>query len=285
MISILLGLAVAAVAIGCWTDFTSREVPDWLNYSFIAAGLGIRLLYSIAVLDWRIIAEGLAGAGAAFLLALFFFYTGQWGGGDSKMLIGLGAAIGFWPSVNHDAVSFLVYTFAFGSVYGLVWTAGLAVKHRAAFARELHTLIGTPRMIRCRRIIHLSALALIIFAIILQNNIARLGLLAILLSGILLFYGWIFTKVVEKACLIRRVDPSLLTVGDWVAEEIIIGKKLICSPKDLGLDQHQLDQLVALKKQNKIGNVLAKYGIPFVPSFLLGLVGMVVIGSPLGLLV
>ena len=63
-----------------------------------------------------------------------------------------------------------------------------------------------------------------------------------------------------------------LTEGDWIAEEIKVGKKYICGPKDLGIELAQIKKLIAYKKKGKIKKVLIKVGIPFVPSFLIAFI-------------
>src|SRR3989338_201636 len=87
-------LALLALGWASYTDFKTREVPDWLNFSLVASGIGINLIFSLVFLDFSYIANSLLGFGLFFLLGMLMFYTGQWGGGDSKMLMGLGALLG-----------------------------------------------------------------------------------------------------------------------------------------------------------------------------------------------
>ena len=89
----ILGLAVLIVA--SITDFKIREVPDWLSYSFIFIAILINIIISVIKSDYWFILNSLAGALFAFLLGLILFYSGQWGGGDSKIMIGLFTLVGF----------------------------------------------------------------------------------------------------------------------------------------------------------------------------------------------
>ena len=59
-----------------------------------------------------------------------------------------------------------------------------------------------------------------------------------------------------------------LTEGDWIAEDVKVNGKIICSPKDLGISKEQIKKL----KHHNIKKVLVKEGIPFVPSFLIAFV-------------
>ena len=102
-------IITTALLIGSYTDIKKREVPDWLNYSLIFSGLGLRLMYSLATFDYSYLAFGLFGLAVMLIFALFMFYTGQWGGGDSKMLMGLGALIGLRLDINSFLIGFFVY--------------------------------------------------------------------------------------------------------------------------------------------------------------------------------
>ncbi len=93
-IDILIALSFLVLITGSYTDLKTREVPDWVNYGLIFAALGIRAIFSAVDSDWSYLAEGLFGFSVFFSLAALLFFTGQWGGGDSKLLMGLGAAMG-----------------------------------------------------------------------------------------------------------------------------------------------------------------------------------------------
>ena len=93
--NILYVLTFIVLSIGSYTDFKKREVADTINWGFLFVVLGIRLMHSINVGDYWYFADGLVGGLLFFIIALVMFYTGQWGGGDSKMILGLGAVFGF----------------------------------------------------------------------------------------------------------------------------------------------------------------------------------------------
>jgi len=97
---ILLTIAFIALILASITDIKTREVPDWLNFSLIFVGLGVRLIYSSITFDWIYSLEGVLGLGVGVAIAYLMFYAGQWGGGDSKLLMGLGALIGLQLSIR-----------------------------------------------------------------------------------------------------------------------------------------------------------------------------------------
>ena len=68
---ILASIIIIALLIGSITDIRTREVPDWLNFSLVPLGLGIRLIYSLAVGDYSFVIAGLIGFAVFFVLGLF----------------------------------------------------------------------------------------------------------------------------------------------------------------------------------------------------------------------
>ena len=52
---IIISVVLLALLIGSFTDIKTREVPDWLNFSLIPLGLGIRLIYSLITSDYSYI--------------------------------------------------------------------------------------------------------------------------------------------------------------------------------------------------------------------------------------
>src|SRR3989338_663663 len=125
--TIILLVAFLFIVIASYTDFKSREVPDWVNFAAIASGLGLRLLYSVFSWDYHFFVAGVIGFAAAYLLACIMFYSGQWGGGDSKLLMGVGALLGVELSFDTKGFAFLIALIIVGAGYGLLWSVWLAV--------------------------------------------------------------------------------------------------------------------------------------------------------------
>jgi len=64
------------------------------------------------------------------------------------------------------------------------------------------------------------------------------------------------------------VSPKQLTEGDWLVKPIMVGSFKL-DPQKLGLEKEDLAKIMKLYKQKKLDKVLVKYGIPFVPAFLI----------------
>src|SRR3990172_8542318 len=123
LIIIIASLFVLAVA--SYVDLRILEVPDWLNYAGIAAGIGIHLIFSLQQWSWWPIASSGIGLAIAFALACLMFYTGQWGGGDAKLLMAMGALVGFEADKFSFGANFLINLVFIGGAWGMIWSMGL----------------------------------------------------------------------------------------------------------------------------------------------------------------
>ncbi|MFH1316857.1 MAG: A24 family peptidase [Candidatus Woesearchaeota archaeon] len=279
-------IIITALLIASYNDIRTREVPDWLNFSLIGAGLGIRLIFSIVQNDFSYLLYGAIGFGAFVAIAYLMFYTGQWGGGDSKLLMGLGALIGInIPIIDIPfLLSFIINIFVIGAIYGLIFSLVMAIVNLKAFLKELRKIIVKKMVKRARWIFLSLGLALIILSLFLPDLFLKFLGIALGCLIILTFYLWVFIKAIEKSCMIKLVTPDRLTEGDWIVKDIKYKGKRITGPKDLGVEKKQIEELKNLYRQKKIGKVLIKEGIPFVPSFLVAYILTLIFGNLLFLL-
>ncbi len=270
---LLTGVALAGLAAATYSDLRTREVPDWLNYGMIAAGVGLRLIWAASAWDAMILVEGLLGLLLFFLVASLMYYGGQWGGGDAKMLMGLGCLMGLgipraW-TLNEmpDLAVFWLLLLLAGALYGLAASVTLSIRNFRALRRSFMPLFAKNRT----RLLALLLLALASAAgsRLSPDQFIRLGLLA--LSGVAAFTAllWIYVKAVEEVCMVKDYPIARLTEGDWIAEDVVVAGKRICGPKDLGVSREQIATLKGLAGQKKILTVRVKEGIPFLPPFLI----------------
>jgi len=272
----LIGLIAATI-----TDLKTREVPDWLSYGLICVGLGLNLLFSLIYRDYWFFVNSLAGFVLFLIVALVMFYAGQWGGGDSKVLMGLGALIGLDVRFIRSPflLSFFINILLIGAVYGLIWSFILAFRNWRNFYKELKKVSHSVKMVRSRMYVIIFAFLMLVLFLFNRVNMFGFLFLALLLMSLLTFYLWIFVKAVEKTCMIKKVEPGKLTEGDWIVKKVMVDGKYICGPKDLGIEKKQIRELVKLYKLGKIKKILIKEGIPFVPSFLVAYVVSLVWGN------
>jgi len=240
------------------TDLKKREVSDWLSFSLIAIAICIRALQSIIQWDIRPIAICILGMAIFFLLSNILYYTKVFAGGDAKLLIGLGAIM---PSI-----AFLSNILVVGSIYGILFSIWLAI------ANWKKVLLQAGK-INLRREL---AVFLFLLLLALAGLIADIGILLWLaLSVIFLQAMRIFVSATEKVALIKKVSPEDLTEGDWLFHDVRIRNHIIKSDFS-GLTKKDISMIRKSKKK-----VWIKYGIPFVPVFLIAFISTEFLGNML----
>ncbi|MBU0460805.1 MAG: A24 family peptidase [Nanoarchaeota archaeon] len=270
-------VTILTLFIASYTDLKTREVPDWLNFGLIFSALGVRLIFSVE-LGWNIFLSGVLGLIVCVGLAYLFYFTNQWGGGDSKLLMGMGAVIGITYPFDNSSFNLLWFVLALlllGSIYGLLWMFFIAIKKRIIFLHEFKARLTEYKTIHLILGIITLVFASLIFIIPLVWPLVLFPL------GV--FYLFLFVEIVEKNCFMKNVSVKDLTEGDWLAEDIKDGQKLLIKKKTL--EEKDIWKLKKLHTESKIKEVLIKEGIPFIPSFLFAYL-FLVFGKPLlGLIV
>jgi hypothetical protein len=214
------------------------------------------------------------------------FYTGQWGGGDSKILMGLGAVIGVdFISRNFFLGHFLTNALLIGALYGILWSFFAIIKNRKKFIKEFKKSMKNKKNILTKRIVLILFIVLVLIAILSPDKLAKLMLFYLAVVSILTFYLWVAVKAVENSCMLKYVKPQQLTEGDWIVKDIKINGKYITGPKDLGIEKKNIRKLIELYKKRKVKNILIKEGIPFVPSFFIAYVITLIYGNLVFLIV
>jgi len=259
----LLTLGFVGLVIASLSDIKTREVPDWLNYSLIASGLGIRLIYSIITSIWQYFLYALLALGIVFVIVSIMYYTKQWGGGDSKLLIALAVLFAYMPEHNLFFIKLVINILIVGAAYGILYSLYFIIKNTKKVAKEFKK--------RVRKFHKISFIILIILLIVgLFIPDPKIKFLIVTAFLLLLFYQFLslLMKSVEKACLYKIIPISKLTEGDWITKDIYINKKIIYKKSSPGVEKKQ----IALLKKYKIKKVPIKEGIPFVPAFLIAFI-------------
>jgi len=273
-------IAFFALLIGSYTDIRTREVPDWVNFGLMGIGFGTSLLFSIIYFKIDFILASVVGFGIFFVIAWLMFRFGQWGGGDSKMLMGLGAIIGIdFISKNFFLGNFLVNAMLIGAVYGILWSFFAIFRNKKRFVKEFKKAIRNKKVILTKRIIFILFIILTLTAVFIPDKFIKLMLFYLAAVLILTFYLWVAIKAVENSAMLKYVKPSQLTEGDWIAKDINVGGKYITGPKDLGIEKNKIKMLIDLYKKGKVRKILIKEGIPFVPSFFIAYVLTLIFGN------
>ncbi len=273
----LITIGFTALIIASYSDLKHREVPDWLSYGLIFAALGIRGIFSITS-GWEILLSGILGFGMCLGLAYLFYYSNQWGGGDTKLLMGMGAIIGITYPLGISSWNLLWYLLAvlfLGAVYGMCWVIGLAITKRELFFPKFREMLYRYKSVHT--VLGFITLGLfVLFLVLAQKGFPFLW--PIIPFPLASFYLFLFVTSVENGCFIRKIGVERLTEGDWLAEDVIVNAKVAVGKKTL--EKKELEHLKKLHSEGRVSKVLIREGVPFVPSFLFGYL-VLVFGSGL----
>ncbi len=305
-------ICLIALIIGSITDLKTREVPDYLNFALIAIGFGMAVLAAILNKDITYLSTAAIGFALCFIFSIIMYYTGQWGGGDAKILMGIGSVIGISYATLHSLempflLLFFILTFFIGGMYGIVWLSIVMIKNWHSF-KKVYKITYNQTNKYIKYILYYCVPLLLIGALVTQEILLKAALALLSIMLFFLYYLFIAIKVLEEIAFIKEIPLSQLTEGDWIAEPIVFKGKLIVGKKESGLTKEQLIELDNAKTlvkllylkikfwykhltdnlgitreqltelhEAKIKTVKVKYGIPFVPSFLLAFIATLVL--------
>ena len=247
-------------------DIKRREVANWLNFSLVAFALAYRAFYSSYISDWMFFVWGLIGFVMFFGLGNLFYYSNVFAGGDAKLLMGLGVVlpVSGLSDMLLFGLGFVLLLFFVGAIYSLIYSVFIIRKNYSKFSSEFEKNIGNRKN-------WVLALAFAIFLVLFIYSLA--GVDFVLLFFAVMFAVFVFILLVYakslEVCLIKLVSPGKLTEGDWILEDIKLGRGVIKKTVH-GLNA---EDIMRLKKKGK--KVLIREGIPFVPAFLMAFLIMV----------
>jgi Flp pilus assembly protein protease CpaA len=262
----------ALLLIASWRDLKTREVPDTLSYGLILLGILGGLALAVLHKDIWIFTNHLVGFAAGCIIGTIMYYGRQWGGGDAKLMMGMGAVLGL-SFQNMQLAVFVVLLALCGALWGVLALLHLAfVQHRRKFLPAFKEYIRRPAVHRLRITLVVTGI-LIVIALFFVNVQLRIILGFALIAIYLLLYSWIFSRVVETSILTKTYPVSKLTEGDWITHEVRVGKHVIVPEGSTGVTLEQISKL----KKAKVKEVIVKEGIAFVPAFLLAFAVLLVL--------
>ncbi|MEK6928482.1 MAG: prepilin peptidase [Nanoarchaeota archaeon] len=243
-------------------DLRKREVADWLTFSLIVFALAYRAFYSAVEDKYNFFVLGLAGFAFFFVLAHLFYYGKVFAGGDAKLLMGFGAILPLesFGDILINSMVFILILFSSGLIYSLAYSFFIISENKNFFPRAF------SKEIREKKYMLYGSVLLFVFffsAIIFYN----FPVFSIIFSVVPLLY--IYLRAFEKSCMIKIVPANRVGIGDWLEKDIVIsGRKIRKSVHGLSKED-----VKAIRKSGK--RVMIKYGVPFVPAFLITHIVMV----------
>lgn len=273
LVSLFILLIIASI-----TDILFREVPDWLSYIGIAFGILASLIFSIFLKSIYPLIYSLLGLALMFLVSLFLFYIAKFGGGDSKVLMAIGSIIGikFTLYENMFFIKFIIFTIFASAVFGIFWMIFSILKNkknRKEFARTFKKQ-NNKKILIYTKIVLISLFFISFFTLFFSKTIFIVSSATILFL-IFFLYLSVFSISVERSCMKRKITPDKLVEGDILLKDLKIGKEKIKSNNQLV--QKDINKILKYYKKGKIKEIMVKDGIPFIPSFLIGLIAVTIL--------
>lgn len=218
-------------------DFKSREVWDWLSYSLFAIAVIYNVFLSIFYSTWFFVISSFFGFLVISLFSLFLFYSGQWGGGDTKILIGLSTLFGLPFSLNwfyhmSSIVGFLFFSLIASSLYGILWSIFIAVryskKNKGKIQKEYNKIMKNNKKLRNLVLCFVFIFVISAFIDLLINdfcvscsNLFWILLIFGFLVLVMMFFS-VFIKALEKTAMVKEIKVKDLVEGDWVLNTILV---------------------------------------------------------------
>jgi len=264
----LIVLALIWIIFATIQDIRMREVANWVNFSLVIFALGFRFFYSLfeGGGSFNFFYQGLIGFGIFFIIGNLFYYSRIFGGGDTKVMYALGPILAFSESfiVNLKIFIFFILLFLLiGGIYGIISSIILSLKNSKKFKKEFSNSINVYKKL----IWFVMFLALVVMVLGFFNSL-------IFYLGVLLFilpYFYLYAKSVDESCMVKKISSKKLTEGDLLYKDIKIGRKVVRKSWG-GLTKLQIKEI---RKRHK--NILIKYGIAFVPVFLISFIILLVL--------
>jgi len=257
-------------------DLKTTEIPDEIPYLMIGFGILGHIIESVFILDFYPLISscivGLIFLGFGFLM----YYIGQWGGGDAKLLAGIGFLLPVKPSfVGIELffpfpVSFFFNVFFVGGIYMLGYIFILSIINRSIW-KEFFKNIKTES----KSIIFLNGFLVffIVISILFLPNFFGLFSFVDMISfwsfiicgNIFLFLLWKFIRATENIGFKKKISVKKIREGD-VLEESKLWE---------GLTKKQAEKI----KRSRKRYVWIKEGVRFAPAFFLALLFTILVGD------
>jgi len=299
-LAVLVGVAVLGVS--SYFDFKTREVENYITVGFIALALLMQLGFSVLAGNFAFLQNALLVGGLFFAFGWVMFQTGQWGGADTKILAGMGVlfanfpALAPWPFAATLFVNIFISAFAYTILYSiyLTWQEPSVISE---FKRSVRA--DSPELLRVFAIVFFAffAASSYVFWRFSPDFLTLILLMQPLLSLLVLlpvFWGLIkFARALESKTLRLKATSKALREFDLLTVDILrIGKKVSLVPeaertrqmrksaKDMiydstdpnGLTLEQISCIRKLVKSRALpDSFVIKWGLPFVPVFLIAL--------------
>jgi hypothetical protein len=244
-----------------------KEVLYFFAVSAFFAGVIWLYLSDPAILSgssFSFFYQGIIGLGIFFVIGNLLSYGRAFAGGDTKLMVALGAVLPLFFNTLLNITILLLFTLIFlvsGSFYGLFASAYIGLSNLDKLKKSFIKSFADHK-----KLVFGYCLAGIIFLIfgVINPSFGYFGVFLFVFP-----YFYLFLKSVDESCMIKNVKVSELTPGDWLYKDVKIGRKTIKATWD-GLSK---EDILSMKSRK---SVLIRRGIAFAPVFLISMVLLIV---------
>ncbi|MCK4634671.1 MAG: prepilin peptidase [Candidatus Aenigmarchaeota archaeon] len=284
MLQLIIGYFMILTAVGgsslaSYFDLKTTEIPDEIPLAMVVLGLLTRFGYALFTGNWNFLLIPALIGGGFFLFGLLMYYTGQWGGGDAKLLGAIGILMGTLPegiatvSALPLFIDIILNIFLVGAVYIIVYAFVMALRNKKITKGFFKSIKGDVNEF----IIFIFVIIVIIGAnaLIFWKTFGVLNVwlaVAIGTSGTGFYFLWKFLRCVERIGFTKKVMVKDLMEGDMLGEDI---KKLNLNKKIIrGLTKEEVKKIKRIKK-----TVWIREGVRFGPVFPISVIVTLLFGN------
>ncbi|MBN2013884.1 MAG: prepilin peptidase [Candidatus Altiarchaeota archaeon] len=267
-------------------DLKTGEIPEKITRGLIVAVIVLAAISSFNTLGYYFMFWSLAVGTGFFVVGYVMFYLGEWGGGDVKLLAGIGCSLGLLNALGYftpqGAFSYPVdYFINFATAappYAILYSLFLGLMKPAVFEEFIKSLTNR------------AYLALVLFSFLLSFIVSNLGtqrLTFIYVLIPLLVLVSLYLKAVERIALQKSIPLSELREADILAYDLVIDDRKIASRRDIeGITKEQLGEIRSLAAEGNIPEKISiRWGIRFAPVFFIAFLMTFFYGNVLELIV
>ena len=256
MLDIIFWVFLIGIGLASFQDLKRREVDHWLVLLLMVFGFAYMVFEGVFGGGSLVMVLGVVSFLIMFVLMNLLYYGRVFAGGDAKLLFAM-FIVFVGASLMETLVNigvFILFLMLAGGIYGLVYSLVLFGMNFWKIKEEFREGFKNVYL----RYAVVAGIVLFVFSYV---DWIFLAPAILFLIGPVLF---VFGKAVENVVMVKSISAKDLREGDWLDEDIKIGRKVIKADWD-GLS---LEDIAVLKKRGR--RVKIKNGIPFVPAFFFG---------------
>jgi hypothetical protein len=283
--TVVIAVSMAFLALASAADLKTGEVPERWSTGLAVFILAVSAAHAVLLWDVRYLYQPILWGLAAFAASYGIFYLGQWGGGDVKLLGGIGGLLGFldaggfgWPNAQFlgfpvpPLATYAIDMATMATPYVVIYTLAMGVGKPRVFMDYLAKL-SQPRTAATVAATVLPLAAAVYLGLdILAYVYAFVPFLAL---------ASVYMKTVEEKLMTKSVGVSELREWDIIVEDVVAdGERAVPGGSIEGITPAQLSMIRDLAAAGKIPQTIrTKWGVKFAPVLMLSVPATIYFGN------